>query len=243
MKLGDYNINLHQELKNIKEDKPYDILDEANKILEEDQSIEGKIIAEIKASQPKKQTSIVDITQLDEDRIFNIEQIKTLCLTYRLKFVDSHRFNNDIPTATILKIKHEEKQYNAKFKGLKIVAPKKTLKLGDCDGDPLLFASLNNGKYYLLDVWGNDLNAWRKVFAWPVKTVVNWLKFVTVLSIFIALITPSSWISTNPNGTSWLEYAFYAVYLFISFNVMAMFTGLSFHENFSEYEWDKNSFN
>ncbi len=243
MKLGDFNVNLHQELKNIKQNKPYNILDEANKILKEDESIEAAIIAEIKASQPKKETSIVDITQLDADRIFSLEQIKNLCLTYRLKFVDSHRYNNDIPTPTILKIKQEEKQFNAKFKGLKIIAPKKTLKLGDCDGDPLLFASLNNNKYYLLDVWGNDLNAWRKILAWPIKNVVNWLKFVTVLSLFIALITPATWISTHPNGTSWMEYAFYAVYLFISINVMAMFIGLSFNENFSDYEWDKNSFN
>ncbi len=243
MKLGDFNVNLHQELKNIKQNKPYNILDEANKILKEDESIEAKIIAEIKDSQPKKETSIVDITQLDTDRIFSIEQIKDLCLSYRLKFVDSHRYNNDIPTPTILKIKQEEKQLNAKFKGLKIIAPKQTLKLGDCDGDPLLFASLNNKQYYLLDVWGNDLNAWRKILAWPIKNVTNWLKFVTILSLLIALITPSNWISTNPNGISWMEYGFYAVYLFISINVMAMFTGMSFHENFSEYEWNKNSFN
>jgi len=243
MKLGDYNINLHQELKKIKQNKPYNILDEAKKILTEDEGIEAKIIAGIKANQPKKETSIVDITQLDEDRLFSIKQIKNLCLNYRLKFVDSHRFNNDIPTSTILKIKKEEKQYNAKFKGLKIIAPKKTLKLGDCDGDPLLFASLNNGQYYLLDTWGNDLNPWRKILAWPIKNVVNWLKFVTVLSLFIMLITPNGWVSTNPNGISWMEHAFYAVYLFISFNIMAMFAGLSFHENFSEYEWDKNSFN
>lgn len=31
MKLGDYNINLHQELKKIKKNKPYNILDEAKK--------------------------------------------------------------------------------------------------------------------------------------------------------------------------------------------------------------------
>lgn len=243
MKLGNHNVNLHQELKQIKKEQPYDILDEAKKILNEDESIEAKIIAEIKASQPKKEYSIVDISKLEVENIFSLEQIKELCLTYRLKFVDSHRFNNETPIKTVLKIKAKEKLINAKFKGLKIVAPKRTLKLGDCDGDPLLFASLNDGKYYLLDQWGNDLNAWRKLLAWPIKNVSNWLKFALYLSLFIAIITPSHWITTNPNGINWLEYGFYVIYLFVSINVMAMFLGLSFHENFSEYEWDKNSFN
>jgi hypothetical protein len=243
MKLEKFNLNLHNELKQIKQKQPYDILDEAKKIFEAEKSIEANILEELKTLEPKKETSIVDITKLDATKIYSLHQIKALCLTYRLKFVDSHRFKGDIPTETILKIKNEEKKLNAKFKGLKIIAPKKTLKLGDCDGDPLLFASLNNGQYYLLDQWGNDLNKLRKYMAWPIKNVVNWLKFVLVLAVFLVAITPNHWISTNPNGIMWTEQAFYGVYLFMTINIMALFFGLSFHENFSEYEWDKNSFN
>ncbi len=243
MKLGEQNVNLHEELNLIKSKKPFDILHEAKKILEEDESLEAKIIAEINAEKPKPEFSIADIHALDQTRIFSLDQIKDLCLTYRLKFVDAHRYNNDIPKETILKIKNEEKDLNAKFKGLKIIAPKKTLQLGDCDGDPLLFASLANGTYYLLDKWGNDLNAWRKILAWPVKNIENWLKFVLAFTVLLTLITPSSWISTNPNGINWMEIAYYGIYLFVSFNIIALFAGLSFHQNFSEYEWDKNSFN
>lgn len=236
-------INLQEQLEKIKKQNTPDLLKQAKDILDEDHSIEGRILAELNAGKRVEESTDVNMDLLDKNRIYTKNQIKELCLTYRLRFVNSNMFKNDIPQETVFKIKAEEKKLNTTFKNLKIIAPKRTLELGDCDGDPLLFASLGNNEFYLLDQWGDDLNAWRKIWAWPIRNAKNWLTFTAVLTLLLVAITPSNWISTHPNGPSGFIVLSYLLELFFGINVFMVFIGMAFHKNFTVFEWNRNSFN
>ena len=66
------------------------------------------------------------------------------------------------------------------------MAPSKLFKLKNAD-DPLLFTSLGNDYFYLIDKWGNDLSYFRKISMWPFKSLTNILIFVSIISIFLTL--------------------------------------------------------
>ena len=103
---------------------------------------------------------------LHTDKIFHIKDIKTLCINYRLRFLDAHFFKGDFPEEAISKIRELEKIHRSKLTGFKIVAPSKLLKLENLD-DPLLFASMGNDYFYLIHKWGNDLKWYRRLLVLP----------------------------------------------------------------------------
>lgn len=124
---------------------------------------------------------------LETDRIFHLDNIKAVCVDYRLRFLDSHRFKAQIPEEAIAKIKQLEKQHNTQLKGFKIAAPSKLFKLDNYD-DPLLFVPIGNDYYYLIHKWGHDMNAYRKWLVRPFRDFGSLLILLTVVSLMLALL-------------------------------------------------------
>src|SRR5699024_9523529 len=112
----------------------------------------------------------LNLEVIEADRIFHLEQIKKICVVDRLRFLDSHYFKKELPIEALQKTKHIEKLHQTEFTGFKIMAPAKSFRLKNAD-DPLLFAPMGNGYYYLIHKWGNDLSPWRKLKAWPYKGI------------------------------------------------------------------------
>ncbi|CAN0604076.1 unnamed protein product, partial [Ectocarpus sp. 12 AP-2014] len=102
-----------------------------------------------------------NIDLLNSDKIYHTKEIKQICIDYRLRFLDTKYFKGTIPAEGLSKIKALEKEHDTEIKGFKIIAPSKLFKLEDKD-DPLLFAPIGNGYYYLIHQWGNDLQPFRK---------------------------------------------------------------------------------
>ena len=113
---------------------------------------------------------------LSTKNIYHINTIEKICVDYRLRFLDSNYFKGDVPYEAILKIKTLEKEHNIALSGFKIIAPSKLFRLKNAD-DPLLFAPIGNGYYYLIHKWGNDMSPFRKLAMWPFKTFENLLVF------------------------------------------------------------------
>ena len=88
-----------------------------------------------------------DFDLLETDKIYHIDQIKQICIDYRLRFLDSKYFKGEIPAAGISKIKALEKSHKIDIEGFKIIAPSKLFRLEDKD-DPLLFAPIGNNYFY-----------------------------------------------------------------------------------------------
>ena len=145
---------------------------------------------------------------LETDRIYHVQQIKKICIDYRLRFLDSKYFKGKIPQEAISKIKHLEKQHDIKIGGFKIVAPSKLFKLEDKD-DPLLFVPIGNDYFYLIHKWGDDLHPLRKLLVWPFKNIVNLTAVVVLISYLTTMLVPNGLFSkTNTTAEFWIIFFF-----------------------------------
>src|SRR5690606_12241635 len=70
---------------------------------------------------------------LETERIFHLEQIKKICIDYRLRFLDSAFFKGTIPPEALSMIKALEREHGIQIKGFKIMAPSRLFKLEDRD--------------------------------------------------------------------------------------------------------------
>ena len=124
------------------------------------------------------------------NRVYSSQDIKDLCIKYRLRFLPSRYFNGNIGSEVLSKMKafedselfrlkiKEGKEYGPSSKDnlvsswsidhgkYYIVAPEESFKLSDRPKDPLLFCYAGNGMWYLVCKWGNDLSITRRVRGW-----------------------------------------------------------------------------
>lgn len=176
---------------------------------------------------------------LEGKDIYHIDRIKKICITYRLRFLDSHYCKGQIPAEAISKIKDMERGHGLEIKGLKILAPSKLFRLKDKD-DPLLFAPIGNGYYYLIHKWGNDLHPLRKLFAWPFKDIANLAVVVLLGSYLLALLVPEGLFSKNGDSSEfWIIYFF----IFKSCAAIVLFYGFALGKNFNPEIWNSKYFN
>lgn len=95
----------------------------------------------------------LDFDALEVNRIYHIEDIKKLCIDYRLRFLDSKHFNGTFPAEAIDAIKDFEAKQGKEIKGFKMIAPAGMFKLAEKDKDPILMVPMGNGYYYQLAQW------------------------------------------------------------------------------------------
>jgi len=159
-----------------------EILKQVEAIFEADATIDNRIETELKSSNNTISNNF-DIDLLASKNIYHINSIKYICIDYRLRFLDTKYFKSEFPQEAISKIKALEKEHNTNLSGFKIMAPSKLFKLDNPD-DPLLFAPIGNGYYYLVHKWGNDLNPFRKWLMLPFKNFENLLVFSLLTSCY-----------------------------------------------------------
>lgn len=227
---------LHQ-IKNKQADEAK-ILAEVKAILQKDLQHENCIANNLKSNKIGN-VNAFEFDLLETDRIFHIDQIKEICIDYRLRFLNSSYFKGAIPQKAIQKIKHLEKEHGIEIKGFKIMAPSKLFKLEDKD-DPLLFAPIGNDYFYLIHKWGNDLHPLRKLLVWPFKNIANLTVLVLLISYFVTLMVPNGLFSKN-NSTAefWIIYFF----MFKCIASVVIFYGFALGKNFNPAIWNSKYFN
>lgn len=176
---------------------------------------------------------------LESSRIYHINDIKKICIDYRLRFLDSKYFKGDIPVEALSIIKALEKEHDLKIKGFKIIAPSKLFKLEDKD-DPLLFAPIGNGYHYLIHQWGNDLHPLRKIIMWPFKGMVNLTILVLLLSFLVTLLIPDGLFSKSNSTT---EFWIINFFMFKCIASVVIFYGFALGKNFNPAIWNSKYFN
>lgn len=126
------------------------------------------------------------------ERIFTLEEIKTIAINYGLRFLPTRYYKGSLPNELPLKIKefenlgfdlglNEDSMSIAESWSLSdylrngdstsaskkysyfILAPKESFNLQPRPKDPLLFAMLSDGTYYLVHKWGDDLSIWNYI--------------------------------------------------------------------------------
>lgn len=176
---------------------------------------------------------------LEHSRIYHIDDIKNICIDYRLRFLDSKFFKGKLPIEAISKIKDLEKIHNIELKGFKIIAPSKLFKLEDKD-DPLLFAPIGNGYHYLIHKWGNDLLPMRKLLVWPFKNIANLTVLVFFISYMVTMLIPEGLFSKSNSTTDFLIINFF---MFKCIAAVVIFYGFALGKNFSPAIWNSKYFN
>ncbi len=214
------------------------LINEVYLLLQKSSEKEEKILKKISGNSNKVENNF-KFDFLETDRIFYIDQIKEICINYRLRFLDSKYFKGQIPDKTIDKIKLLEQKHNIGIEGFKIVAPSKLFKLADKD-DPLLFAPIGNGYFYLIDKWGNDLHPLRRILVWPFKNIVNLSLLVVLISWLITLFIPSGLFSKS---NSQMEFMIIFFFMFKSIAAVVIFYGFALGKNFNPAIWNSKYFN
>ncbi|WP_452223076.1 hypothetical protein [Lacinutrix chionoecetis] len=179
-------------------------------------------------------TNAFNFDLLRSEHIFHINTIKATCIAYRLRFLDTKYFKNEFPQEAITKIKDLEKEHNTTLKGFKIMAPSKLFKLKKPD-DPLLFAPIGNGYFYLVHKWGNDLHPLRKWLMLPFRNFETLL--VTALCISLLI----TYLCNGFSSTIALESSkFFILFLFMFKSVIGViiFYAISQKKNFNTVIWD-----
>ena len=110
----------------------YKVLKKTNilKVLEEERGQNFNITLQrlLKELDVKKKNSFI-IDLLDKNRIYHINQIKVVCINYRLRFLDIKYFKNKIPVEALNQIELLEKEHNNSISDFKIMAPSKWIKM------------------------------------------------------------------------------------------------------------------
>lgn len=227
-------VNLQEKLlkeraKSLKKDE---VVVWAQQIFKDLEQARSKTLQKLETSNKEVQNNF-NFNKVDADNIFHIDQIKKICIDYRLRFLDTQFFKGDYPEEVISKIHELEKAHNTQLNGFKIIAPSKLFVLKKAD-DPLLFAPMGNGYYYLVHKWGNDLHPLRKYKVWSFKNVGNLAVLLLTLSFLISFSIKDFVFNQQASGV-------YALVLFLfifKFGVgFTLLYGISSGKNFNEYIW------
>ena len=214
------------------------IMIDVERILSENQRERLKIVSRLEGDSQKKENEF-KFELLENSRIFHLEDIKEMCVTYRLRFLDSRYFKGNIPEEAISKVRYLEKEHQTTLEGFKIMAPAKLLKLENAD-DPLLFSSLGNNYYYLIHKWGKDLHPFRKLLMWPYKNFENLVFTIFILSILLTLVSP---IGMFTKTAAMPEYLLLFLFIFKGVAGMVLFYGFAKGKNFNCAIWDSKYYN
>lgn len=214
------------------------ILREVEHILKQETHKEETILNILKTGNKSVENNF-NFDLLESDKIYHIDTIKSICIDYRLRFLDTKYFKNDIPYAAISKIKELEKAHDITINGYKIIAPSKLFKLENAD-DPLLFAPIGNGYYYLIHKWGNDLSPMRKWLMMPFRNFENLVFSTLMISFLVTFMIPEGLFSKqNSSAEFWLTFFF----MFKTLGAIVIYYAFASGKNFNSAIWNSKYYN
>jgi len=214
-----------------------DVLETVKNILAANE-IERQAIRNALQGSEATTSNAFDPDLLETDKIFHLTTIRTTCIDYRLRFLDTRFFKNGIPEEAISRIRELEKSHGCRLEGFKIMAPTKAFQLLSYD-DPLLFAPIGNDYYYLIHQWGNDISPSRKWIVKPYKNLMSFVLFCLLISVVLTAFVPEN------NLSKAVPMATIIIFLFMFKSIVAvlMYAFFMLGKNFNTAIWDREYFN
>lgn len=180
----------------------------------------------------------LDPMDLDPQRIYHLEDIKSICVQYRLRFLDAHRFKGEIPTEALREVHRLDGQSSEPLSQFKIVAPAELFRLDEKDKDPMLFMPLNNGYYYLIHKWGGELNAWRRILSYPLQNFYKLVQTILIFTAAVTLLLPHDLLVTDPSHPDLGIRVIFFFWLLLALSGMSAFFIMANEQNFNEEVWN-----
>jgi len=207
-------------------------------VFQEDENHEKRILQNLETKTETSKNDF-DFDHLETNKIYHLDQIKAICIDYRLRFLDAKYFKGKLPQSAIAAVKKLEKEHHTELKNFKIIAPSKLFKLENAD-DPLLFAPMGNDYFYLVHKWGNDLHPLRKFMMWFFKSFENLIILTLLVSVVITAMIPNGMFS---NTTSVSSFIMIFLFMFKSVAAVVIFYGFALGKNFNTAIWNSKYFN
>lgn len=209
------------------------------RVLEQDDATDEHILSTIRSSEESaSEEAVVLPRQLDPNKIFHENDIRKICVKYRLRFLDAALFKGDIPYEAITEIKRIQRNEGVSLEHFKIVAPAGLFKLKYKDKDPLLFLSLGNGQYYLVHKWGRDLHPLRGLLMYPFRTFTTLFRSIALIAFLFAALIPSSVVMGPHDSSSFPIRVIFFFYVLIALCGLTSLYGFSRMKNFSSMLWN-----
>jgi hypothetical protein len=185
----------------------------------------------------------INISVEEAQNIFTLDDIRHICINYRLRFLESEHFKADFPYDAVAEIKAFEKKYDVKIQSFRIVAPSEAFNLENINKDPLLFAQLNDNLYYLIHQWGHDMKWYRKMLSWPVRNLKSLLFTLLLTGIIISFAIPTATMNEASFESSMYLRIWLSIHIFIGLTGLTLWAGLSFDKSLSEMNWNSKYYN
>lgn len=110
---------------------------------------------------------------LPQDRVFTLEAIKSVCLTYGLRFLPSRMYVGELHEGIPAAMADVQAMFKCTAQAAErweyfIAAPKEAFKLSSRPApDPLLFVKIDDNNYLLVHKWGSDISIFRRLsYSW-----------------------------------------------------------------------------
>lgn len=232
---------LHQQLKRAQSKRRAlggNLVSEANRILNKDLFTEGKILQHL--GQYNALSGFLEEDQLDGNRVFSLAEIRQICITWRLKFLNSKLYKPVIPYEAVLMIKDLNLEFAKELDEFLILAPARAFAGKTPANETLLFTKTSDGNYYLIHRWGRPLKPQRQWLYWPMRHFENLLVTVFCFTLGITLALPTWLITLDHAAEYWSGYraaAFFHLFIF-NLGVTTYFT-FAFAKNFSSTVWNR----
>lgn len=218
-----------------------EFLNEVRGILRDEQTHDEILRAVVLSSDRPRLNAIRD---LDPERVYALSSIRALCVRYRLRFLDACWFRGVLPSQAVHALRQLEQRAAAPLAGFKVLAPARHFKLGDCEGDPMLFVQISEDRYYLVHRWGGRLTWGRALVNWPLRSPVQLAVLVVLVGWCLAALAPTALIAPDPSVGWWgahrLVMWLWTTMVFASFTAFGWF---AFFGRFSAEAWNSRHFN
>lgn len=248
-------IDIQQELIKAKEKHvkiEHALLRQINEALNKGREADEYLLKRLRTS-PKPGKSGLNPDLLNKNNIFSIDDIKKICIDYRLRFLDSRHFKQEeLPYDALQALKELEKELKNHTSSpeeasenalpqIKLLASAKYFKLEDIHKDPMLFARIDDANYYLIHKWGNDFRWYKKWIAFPFRSILALLFSLMLIGIPAAILLPALFF-TNHSDVSHYQLLYLAFVVIYSLFTL-VFIGFTFHKKFSSVCWNSPYFN
>ncbi|WP_424493981.1 hypothetical protein [Salinimicrobium sp. GXAS 041] len=234
-------VDLRQKLKAFREREISEaaILEQVKSLLKKDSEEKNSELLQRIRNEASADENPFNLDLLTSGRIFHISHIKYICITYRLRFLETRYFKAPIPEEACNEIREIERIHDLTLKGFKIVAPSKSFQLENAD-DPILFAPIGNGYYYLIHKWGNDLTPFRKLMVWPLKNMENLMIFTLIFSLATTFVLRALFFSQYQESA---QFIMLFLFTFKSMVALLVFSGVALGKNFNTGIWNSKYYN
>jgi hypothetical protein len=182
------------------------------------------------------------IKRLKTESLFTLKDIKQTCLKFGLRFLPLSAFSATIPYPTKIKCDAFEIEFEKKYE-FYILTETRNFKNKNGDSEHLVFAKIDENRYYLVDSWGKKISLRRLIENLPFRNEEFLLLFVFLTSLIITLITPNNLLSTLKN-LPYFNYIRFA-FLFYSFTLIssiAIFYVVSIRKYLNNQQWNSTTF-